>query len=220
MIEFGWGRVLILCPSRGGLESSRCMASVRRCLELGARVETVEGCSDQVGARNILFSRGLAAADTDVLLLLDDDVEFSVDDARTLCEHSLRCNDAVTGVYQLANGQVAIEPLDAKPGRYLSGLGFMAVARENLATVASGMPVVQVGKTGQKWPLLCAIAARPMDDGTLRYTPIDHWFCLTMGGVLVNPDVIVAHNVRVKSGESIKVRPARDAVKALLATVR
>ena len=135
---------IVLLPSYGGLIGQHVL-SLAKC---GRETLSVYGAPIDA-ARCFLIEQALANTDKDVFVFIDSDISFEKSDLDKLiddCEHT---NGIISGVYVLKNGTNKIVAT-TKPGiqtdredglipaRWV-GMGFCAIHRNSLRTIAQGM---------------------------------------------------------------------------------
>lgn len=105
-------------------------------MEAGALYIDQCGSADVSLARNIALSgackalRSSAQGPRDVVLMVDDDMLFTVTDAEDLAEHARRTNVAASAMYATTLGTLAATRLqtpEGEPQRWAAGLGLLAI---------------------------------------------------------------------------------------------
>jgi hypothetical protein len=155
---------------------------------------TFEGSSDVAFARNVALSFTCSAfdknADRDVVLLVDDDMVFNLDQAREVCDVARKTRCPASAVYPTAISEMAASRQWAPPGKWLAGLGFLAIPRENLLELARRSPsfVWRDNRTLYEF----TNSALHLVDGQHRWYGEDYWLCHRLGGVNLLP-IAVGH---------------------------
>jgi hypothetical protein len=127
-------------------ETALSIAAVRA---LGCAIVEQSGSSDVSFARNFALTGALIEAskkNCDTVLMVDDDVVFTVEQASTLVAASRKLKAPCSGVYCDAHGHVSATP--QPNGRYLTVLGFLAIPTQLLLALAKESPTFIWG--GQK----------------------------------------------------------------------
>lgn len=156
----------------------------------GATLNTVEGSSDVALARNITLSSVLevfrADESRDVALLVDDDMVFSLKQARTVCRYASANQVATSAVYPTAiGGMAASTQFSPIPGRWVAGLGFFAIPRALLFKLAEDSTrFLWRGKE------LYEFTNSAVHDGL--WIGEDYWLSIRLGGVELLP-IAVGH---------------------------
>jgi len=162
------------------------------------------GCADIALGRNMDITRGLERAlaeGIEVMLLIDDDMVFSVEQVQAICAQAKDSDHPVSGIYCMKNRELAIWQIE-DTNLFLGGLGFMAVSVKLLDEKAKTVPQF-------KWKDLTAHAwtvAGPRDGVWVQE---DRYFCEVFGGVYVAP-IIVGHI------KHVPMAPSRDAIERIL----
>jgi len=171
----------IVTPSRTGV-NARTRAAIEACEKLGAKRLGVEGVSDVAAARNILLTQAVQLGHgLDVLLLVDEDMLFTVEQATTVATAARESQQAVSGTYITNAGKLAHTPRD--DGLWLSGLGFLAVPMPLMQRLATALGLVQ-GLNGMQFIPFCQSRVK---EGSRRWFSEDYWFCDSLGGVRLLP---------------------------------
>jgi hypothetical protein len=158
----------------------------------GAILHTIEGSSDVAFARNIQLSLLVhtfqADATRDVALLVDDDMVFSLDQARRLCAYAKLKPAVCSGIYATAIGELAASTQWSPfPDKWLTGLGFFAIPRAALLALADNSPAFQWrGQT--LWQFTqSSLHIFGVDMNEPRWIGEDYWLCVRFGGVDLLP---------------------------------
>lgn len=179
--------VTIAIPTHRGIAHEATRESVRRLVRLGAELKLATKISDIAGGRSWLLTEALESSEAsgrDVILCVDDDMEFQVADAHALIDHVRQTGVAASAVYVTENGNFA--GCRYQSGRYLVGLGFCAIPVRLLRYVASQLPYVQFS---DKRRIYAFCESRAHAD---KWTAEDYDFCEKLGGVDLLP-IAVGH---------------------------
>jgi len=106
----------------------------------GVRIASLDDCSDVYLARNVLLSRALAAAESgnlDTIVLVDDDMSFTLRDVVTLVDRSRQKSRPVSGCYVRSDRTIVAHHDTC----WTTGLGFLAVPTLRLRALAETSPV-------------------------------------------------------------------------------
>ena len=175
---------------------------------LRAPVLPLRGCSDLVLARNAVLTRLCllqAVTKWDCAILVDDDMVFTPEDVQRLAEHAMQRCHPVSACYVLADGALAAAPYQ---GRWVTGLGLMAVPMSRLMEIYEQSPRFHAGRTGAD---LALFTQAGVIDGQWR--PEDYQFCMRFGGVDLLP--VRAGHVKIKT-----LYPSVDGLEEFLASVQ
>ncbi len=162
--------------------------SLQASVMAGAGVAKWEGASDVVFARNVSLSKASEVLLNnpnrfDVVLMVDDDIVWQIEQARALAEHCRVTGRPSAGCYVMKDGRMAAHFAD---GAWQCGLGFVAIpARTLLDTYissrrfkgASGEPVREFTKSGVEGP----------DESEGEWKGEDYWLTRRLGGVDLLP---------------------------------
>ncbi|NJK42323.1 MAG: hypothetical protein HC937_00630 [Aquincola sp.] len=129
----------------------------------------------------------------DVVLCIDDDIEFGAVDAQTIVDMARQRQAAVSAVYVNTTHAICAAPLEGVPGRYLVGLGFCAVPVPLLLNLAARLTPVQ-GPTGMVLPW-CTSGPNYSTEPP-RWECDDYSFSRLIGGAVLAP-IAVGHVKRV-----------------------
>jgi len=169
---------------------STTRAALMNLQRAGAILNTVEGSSDVALARNVTLSGVLdtfkADESRDVVLLVDDDMVFSLRQAQTVCAHAVERQVATSAVYPTAVGDLAASTeFSPIPGRWVAGLGFFAIPRALLFKLADE-------STRFLWRKreLFEFTNSTVHNGL--WIGEDYWLSIRLGGVDVLP-IAVGH---------------------------
>jgi len=159
--------------------------SINAALAAGAGMVLQRGTSDVALARNIALS---ITCDTfrqwperDVALMLDDDIIFSLEQARAVVDRARLTQGCVSGLYATSGGTMAATRRMAPDGRWLVGLGFVAIYRDVLLKLereSEGFWWKEKLHHAFTWTAV---------DGKERWWSEDYRLCQRLGGVEVLP---------------------------------
>lgn len=171
-------------------DTQRCLSEL---MQAGAKKLTSEGSSDVAYARNVTLSFVVREfeknPELNVALLIDDDMLFNLAQAVELCTHALAHGCAASAVYSTAISEIAATTRWAPEGKWLAGLGFLAIPRQALLELAELSPSFEM--RGHKiWEF--TRSALHVVDGHSRWYGEDYWLCARLGGVDVLP-IAVGH---------------------------
>lgn len=189
----------ILMPCYSGEPAEQTRHSLRA-LGRNVPVLTIPHCSDVSLARARLFTEAVDKLRNapeehraDVVLCIDDDIEFSAVDAQAVVDLARARQCAVSAVYVNATHQICAAPLDGVPGRFLVGLGFCAVPVPLLFNLADRLSPVQ-GPTGSVLPFCTSGPNYSLNPP--RWECDDYSFARLIGGAHLAP-IAVGHVKRV-----------------------
>lgn len=119
--------VLVVVSSKDQVkkQTARCIDVLR---QEGAGYVQQEDCSDVALARNIALSNACQVLRTKsytIVLMIDDDMTFSLNDAQAVVKRAVERNRPVAGACVSASGQFAAKPMNKTA--WLSGLAFIAI---------------------------------------------------------------------------------------------
>lgn len=139
---------MIVCSSYGGI-SAETNLGITECLKRGWASYSNIGCPDVALARNVSLTKALENVPEDpeyVILMVDDDMLFSCDEAECVCHLAQQFCRPVSGIYSTARGTIAATELVTElvtgsnetweRKRYLTGLGFLAIPAPSLYSLA------------------------------------------------------------------------------------
>lgn len=188
--------VVILLPTYSGVPSAETAESIR---SLGANIPLLKlpNCSDVSLARSRLFTKAVELLRSeprfDVVLCVDDDMVFGPVEAQTVITLARERQCGVSAVYTAAAGFVCATPMPGVAGRYLTGLGFLAVPVPLLLNLADRLAPVR-GPLGELLPF--ATSGPRYDLDPPQWEPEDFSFTRRIGGVHLAP-VAVGHCKKV-----------------------
>lgn len=182
-------KTFVLCVSWKG-PIPQTAAVIQALKDRGASTMEFVGITDVSLARCMGLAAALKYCDEnpgfDVMLLLDDDVEPTADDAQALVDVCRKRGAPVSGIYGSKMGVVAaMGPRLNMPAdrRWLTGLGFFALPVARLRELAERAPKLR--HMGQTFPALCRTGLHP--DEAVEWTSEDFWLCRDLGGVRLEP---------------------------------
>jgi len=160
----------------------------------GATLVSQTGSSDVALQRNISLTHAVnfiraAERPFDVVLMVDDDMVFGSRAAELVIAHVRKTGNVASACYALGNGDVAFEPLPN--GRYMGGLGFLAIPVATLASLATRAPVY-IADDGEEFWEFTSTGAELCDDGHRRWRGEDYRLTRALGGAELLP-VAVGH---------------------------
>jgi len=173
----------------------QCGACVANLVNLGATLVTQTGSSDVALQRNesltraVNFVRAESERPFDVVLMVDDDMVFGTRAAGLVIAHCRATGNVASACYALGNGDVAFERMPN--GRYMGGLGFLAIPVATLVSLATRAPVY-VADDGQEFWEFTSTGAELCDDGKRRWRGEDYRLTRALGGADLLP-VAVGH---------------------------
>lgn len=197
-------RTLIVCVSHHGvsLDTQVCTTELQR---HGAKLICATGVADVALARNQALTRALVTlpeTKADVMLLVDDDMVWTLTAAAKLVGLARETGDAWSAAYATKDGKLAATPLDwdakRSDGLRMVGLGFCAIPTTRMMELAQTAGGGVVGPDGAKViPFCCCGVVTPEHDGVPRWCSEDYWLCRRLGGVRLAPYVSAGHLKRV-----------------------
>ncbi|MGD9889695.1 MAG: methyltransferase domain-containing protein [Dehalococcoidia bacterium] len=159
--------------------------------------------------RSIAASQWYRETAGDVFLMVDDDIQFSVQDAEKVVALAREKRGIACGAYPVrGGGHLACRPLNesivfgpkAPPVEIeYAATGFMAVHRDVIAALIEDFPLCHETETWAFWPIFdCLIAERDAPWGvTYEYLSEDWAFCRRARdkgfGVWLDPSVALTH---------------------------
>lgn len=186
---------------------------LRECLDrLKIPHMVIHQCSDLVKVRSFLLSNALSQTDADLFLLIDADMVPSPEHVEMLVESpKLLPDSAVTGAYLTRGEVLAAQPTSKTPfnlggsPRFVecwgSGLGFSAITRQSVETVAERLPVI-TESNGLKWHPFCLprmVSHPEFTGGKQEYLSEDYafwWNCREHGvGLWLDTHLVIPHMV-------------------------
>jgi hypothetical protein len=179
----------------------------------GAGVVDQSGSAEVSLARNLALSRALDivrkpdAKPFDVILMVDDDMVFSLRAAEVVVAHARATGLPVSACYALANGRLPFERLAS--GRFMGGLGFVAVPVAALVSLATRSNVISTDDGAQFWEFTCSTSELRENGAGRRWLPEDYRLTRAFGGVDLLPLAIGHLKPKV-------VVPERSAFEALI----
>lgn len=168
-------------------------ASLLASIGAGVGVAKWEGASDVVFARNISLSKASEALLNnlkrfDTLLMVDDDIVWSVEQAQALVDHTRKTGRPASGCYVMKDGRVAAH-FDGNGWQV--GLGFLAIPSRLVLDMyassrrfrdANGNPAREFTKSG--------VEGDNPEEG--EWKGEDYWLTRRLGGVDLLP-IAVGH---------------------------
>lgn len=183
-------KTLAICTSHRGA-SDPTLEGLRALSAAGCLVRVWHGLADVALARNIYMTRGLEIAkqsQRSVILLVDDDMKFDVETAQLLVDRARTSGAPVSAAYATANAHLAATTFNG--GKWLVGLGFLAVPVERLQALADSSPRVETVNGEFCHPFTWT---GPERDGDRPFwLSEDYRLSQRLGGVILEP-VAVGH---------------------------
>lgn len=172
---------LVLCTHNRPIESLTWQAL--RVLEAaGARlIDHLQAPSDVTLARCLGLSSVCRALRDypgrfDVVLMVDDDMVFTLQQALSVVEHARRHSVPTSACYATQDGKLAAMPCPAVENRWLVGLGFLAVPSADLLALET---------KSERWEFGTGFTSSGAHLG--RYWSEDYTLCSRLGGVVLLP---------------------------------
>lgn len=190
--------VLVLTPSKNGIneQTRQCIQAL---IDKGAQfINEPKGCSDVALARNI----GLTLASNrlqeyvflDTVLMIDDDMFFSVGDAERIIKES-KTGVPASGACVTSDGKFFGKPISKT--KWACGLAFMAIPRQIILDMAARSKIIELDKGGK-----CLVFTwNGANDKS--WCGEDQRLCHRMGGVQVLP-------IRIGHLKIIPIYPANE----------
>lgn len=183
---------IVCCNSYRGMQkqTEQCLKALTAGPD-GAEMMTVTGCPDLAEARSLLLTRAMdrakarafGKAPATLLLIVDDDMVFSREQALELLTITKVVGHPTSGVYSTSEGRLAAQPWSDLPKRWLAGFGFMAVPIAKMREVEESLPLLQEGD--HQIRMWCGSGENPKRPGI--WCIDDYWFCLHFDGVRLSP---------------------------------
>jgi hypothetical protein len=147
-------KVLVTCPTHRGISHNITKESIRQLCVQGAELLIASSISDIAGGRSWLLSTALRKAEADgrdVIMLVDDDMSFTREQAEQLVTQARERVEPCSGVYPTAEGDLTA--MRWRPFKFLCGLGFAAIPTTALRHLADNLrPVMYGDKDELIWP--------------------------------------------------------------------
>lgn len=163
-------------------------------LKPNALVE-VNGISDVALARNAqLTDTEQVWEDNSVILMLDDDIDISTSEAALdiyeLISRAITSGRPTSALYVDRDGKPTCSPFPDKPGKWLAGLGVMAIPVQCLRDLKKLS--VETSARGKR--ITCYTASKPMNiNNKWEWSSEDYTLCMYLGGVNLEPDLRFGH---------------------------
>jgi hypothetical protein len=177
-------KTIILCTHNRPIHA-QTVISIRALNHAGAAfIDHAEAPTDVTLGRNL----GLSAVcdnldqmpDRDTVLLVDDDMVFTIDDAERLVQHARTHGVAASAMYATTLGALAACRLRNPAGRWLTGLGLLAIPAGLLLLLREQSPAFEfLGADRYAFTSSAAV------DG--HYLSEDFMLCKNLGGVDLRP---------------------------------
>lgn len=193
--------------------AEECTGCLRALEDAGAAVVLQAGSSEVSLARNLALSRALNVVQhgdkpLDVVLMVDDDMVFALRAAEVVIASARGTGLPASACYALASGRIPFERLPG--GRFMGGLGFLAVPVAVLASLATRAHAVTTDDGESFWEFTSS-GSEPREDGTRRWLADDYRLTRALGGVDLLPVAIGHLKAKV-------ILPDRAAFEALIGT--
>lgn len=206
--------LVLVCSNRNAEKATA--AALNQVVARGAARLDLDHVGDVALARNMGLSRALdllaRAPSYDVLLMVDDDMLFTVDQAQEVVAVARATGVPTSAAYVLASGVLAASHYRAD--RWQTGLGFLAIPVRVLEALSRSSRKFRASKSATEWTVQFTESG-PVDDGAgkgeLVFEPEDYCLTRRLGGVQLLP-VCVGH---IKS-KVLQAGPL-DKLKAFLA---
>ena len=124
---------LLVCSSYNGV-SQQTQRGINECLTHGWATYIQTGCADVALARNIALTAIVDQVPDDdqhAILMVDDDIVFTLQDAERICAMACDTGQAVSAIYSTSDGKLPAMQLKPKYSEaetmFLTGLGFLAI---------------------------------------------------------------------------------------------
>jgi hypothetical protein len=129
--------VLVVISSHYGIDP-RSNGCVQALIESGASLIHQVGSSCVATARNLALTSACSSLKAyphfNTVLMIDDDMVFTVNDVLQIVELSVNSKRAVSGIYVNAEGGATLKTID---NLILSGLGMLAIPKDLLLDIES-----------------------------------------------------------------------------------
>lgn len=181
-------QTILSCTTHRGL-CMQTLGSIQSCPFKG--VSLSQGITDVALARCLQYKLAVHAAREHraaFVLFVDDDMQWTPQLAEQVLQECAEKNAPVSGRYvvgDLTDASLAATPMPDHPGKYLTGLGFLAVSIAHLEAVLDATPRV-------KWKnqaLPGVTACGPVGD---QWVSEDQMLTMRLGGVFLS-SVEVGH---------------------------
>lgn len=176
--------VVVAVPTHRGFPFESTKAAVRALVSAGAELKVASKISDIAGGRSWLLTEALESAEAqnrDVILCIDDDMDFTTEQAQAVVDQARRTGIATSAIYCTEEGNFA--GYRWQHPRFLTGLGFIAIPVRLLRYVASQLPYVKFNAKRRIYAF-CESRAQSDDD---EWRAEDYDLCRKLGGVLLAP---------------------------------
>jgi hypothetical protein len=193
----------VAIASYSGVPDPLCSQSLNQLQPAAFHIRS--GLSDVALARNTVLTAVVDDPDCgeafDVVLLVDDDMVFTLQDAERLIARARETGRVHSAAYSTADSRLVVttwpEWLPHKPGpkgelQFLTGLGFMAVPIAELRRLQLQRPRVRVSAEISIVPF--CVSGPDFEHNC--WVSEDHAFCRAVGGVLLEP-ICVGHVKKV-----------------------
>lgn len=199
--------VLVVVSSNRGIDQ-HTLNCIRELVNAGAGYVEQRGTTGVSLARNIALSQACEVLEQhrarfDVVLMIDDDMFFTLEDAKRVTDVARQTQGAASLAYANADGGMIGKPISAT--RWMCGLGFMAIPADLLLELRACSEEFKVA-SGRK---CYAFTWSGPEDG--RWMPEDYRLGKRLGGVLMLP-IAIGHmkKVPVYPGDNERVATIID----------
>lgn len=182
---------IILCSTNRSIHDQTRL-SIQEGRVAGARYIETHGCADVSLARNVGLSQVHAAmqrpelAGIDTLVMVDDDMVFTLETVNALVAHARSTGIAASAMYATTLGTLAGSKWKGHEGRWLTGLGLLAVPMKEIDRLAAVSPRFKLYGPNE----LVAFTWSTPDEG--EWWSEDYTLCKRLGGVALLP-VVAGH---------------------------
>lgn len=184
--------------------------SIERLMLSGYPVIPQGGTVDVSLARNLALTSAVDAlrggTPVDVVLMVDDDMQFSIEDVEHISNRVRSTGHAASAAYVMRDGRLAARYVGP---RWETGLGFLAMPAAQLLALAADSQAF-VGKPDGGLVLEFTRSCVVERDGKRRWSPEDFYLCERLGGV----DLL---ELRVAHLKLVPLMPQADTLAKLIA---
>jgi hypothetical protein len=206
---------VLIVSSCNRLMERETQRGIQDLIDLGAGHIDQTDTGDVSLARNLALSQALHLLQVsayEVILMVDDDMGFSAEQALRLTNHVRETKVPASAAYVLKDGRLAASHLSGD--RWLTGLGFLALHRTNLEALAAESAKFRPFKGAKGWAWELTKSCADMHDGDdLLWQPEDYRLTRRLGGVVLLP-------MAVDHIKKHPLRPDEKQLEAFIATER
>lgn len=181
---------LVLVCSNRNVEKATTVALAALVSRGAARLD-LDHVGDVALARNLGLSRALEvlhrAPRYDVVLMVDDDMVFTADQAQELVAYVRATGVAASAAYVLHDGMLAASHY--RGDRWQTGLGFLAIPFRVLDALAHSSRKFRASRVAKEWTFEFTESS-PVESetvGELVWEPEDYCLTRRLGGVVLLP---------------------------------